>query len=292
MRRLNLVSTALILLALPLDAQQGEDELRAVIRRAEGEPTPLTLAAAANAARLLRDFDAAGRLYASAWDAQLRLLNQTISDILLHELASGGGVNGLQRRFREIRNTINLTPQMIVSHVSTYPSLLRGGEFDELVLSLSREHPDPGLRCTCYHAKAWVHRVAGRPDVARAYFDSLTVEQERSTPPGNPDAEAEWRAQLARDLARAGRTEDARRLLEEAMAMPVSDEWMPRVRRRWAQVYAELGDAAAAVEHLEQLLAIPSLVTVHTLETRMAWDPIRDRPEFRALLERHRGGGR
>ncbi len=80
-------------------------------------------------------------------------------------------------------------------------------------------------------------------------------------------------------------------MLERAMTMPVSDAWQARVQRRWAQAYAELGDVARAVEYLEPLLEIPSLVTVHTLETRLTWAPIRDRPEFQALLERHRGPG-
>ena len=290
MRTLILVATAFSLAALPLHAQQGETELRATIQMAQEDPTPTHLLAAANAARLLRDFDAAGRLYTAAWDAELRLLNETISDVLLYELASGGGVDGLQRRFRDIRATIQLTPQQIVGHVSSYPSLLAGGEFDAMILSLSREHPDPRLRCSCYHAKAWVHRVAGRDAMARIYFDSVAAAQEQSTPPGNPDAEAEWRASLARDLARAGRTTEARQVLAQAMAMPVSDDWMPRVRRRWAQAYAELGEVTRAVEQLEFLLDIPSLVTVQSLETRWTWEPIREHPEFRALIERHRPG--
>lgn len=288
MRSVLLVFAALTLAAAPLGAMQAEPELRADIRRAETEPTPTRLLAGANAARLLREFDVAAELYTDAWRASRQLLDRLTSDLLLHELASGAGVDGLQRRFREIRNTIALTPQSIVGHVSTYPELLAGGEFDEMILGLSREHPDPANRCSCYHAKAWVHRVAGREQAARAYFDSLTVDQERSTPPGNPDAEAEWRAQLARDLARAGRTEEARRMLERAMAMPVGSEWRARVQRRWAQAYAELGEVALAIEQLEPLLEVPSPVTVHTLETRMTWAPIRDHPDFQALLQRHR----
>jgi hypothetical protein len=72
------------------------------------------------------------------------------------------------------------------------------------------------------------------------------------------------------------------------MALPVSDEALPTVRRRWAQAYAELGDVEEAVEHLEYLLSVPSLITVNTLETRLTWEPIRDHPAFRQLLDRHR----
>jgi len=60
------------------------------------------------------------------------------------------------------------------------------------------------------------------------------------------------------------------------------------VQRRWAQAYAELGDAAGAVEHLEPLLEANTLISVHTLESRAAWMLIRDDPAFQALLARHR----
>lgn len=283
-----LVAAVLLVAVPPLEAQQTESELRALIREADAEPTPPNLLEAANAARQLRDFDDAGERYDEVWDESLDLLNAVISNTLLYELASGGGVDGIQRRFREMRAVVSLPPQMLVGHLGNYPSLLVGGEFDEMVLDLSRDHPDPRYRCSCYGVKAWVHRVAGRTEEARIYFDSLSMGQERATPPGNPDAAAEGRAQLARNLARAGRTEDARRVLEDAMSMPVSDAWMPRVRRRWAQAYAELGDVEGAVEHLEPLLSVPSLITVYTLETRWTWEPVRDHPAFRAMLERHR----
>lgn len=286
--RHDILALAALLLAAPASAQQTEAELRATLRAAEGSPTPPNILSAANAARQLRDYPLAAELYEDAWASTLDMLNAVISNTLLYELASGGGVDGVQRRFREMRAVVSLTPQMLVGHASNYPSLMVGGEFDEMILSLSRDHPDPRYRCSCYGAKAWVHRVAGRADQARIYFDSLAMGQENATPPGNPDAAADGRAQLARNLARAGRTDDARRVLAEAMAMPISDAYLPTVRRRWAQAYAELGNVEGAIEHLEPLLEVPSLVTVHTLETRWTWEPIRDHPAFRALLERHR----
>lgn len=288
MRHVIAAAAVALIAAYPVPAQQTEAELSAIIREAEVDRTAPRLLAAANAARLMRDFETASRLYDEAWASSLDLLNAVISNALLQELASGGGVDGVQRRFREMTTVVSLTPQMLVGHLGNYPSLLVGGEYDEMVLGLSRRHPDPRYRCSCYGVKAWVHRVAGREEQARIYWDSLAMGQEAATPPGNPDAAAEGRAQLARNLARAGRTEDARRVLEEAMAMPVSDAHLPTVRRRWAQAYAELGDVEGAVEHLEALLSVPSLITVHTLETRWTWEPIRDHPAFRALLDRHR----
>ena len=132
--------------------------------------------------------------------------------------------------------------------------------------------------------------MAGRMEESQVYWDSLMATQDENPPesPDDPDARAQLEGQRARNLARAGRTADAREVLEAAMAMEVSDAALPAVRRRWAQAFAELGDVEGAVEQLEPLLSSPSLVTVHTLETRWTWEPIRNHPAFEALLDRHR----
>ena len=99
---------------------------------------------------------------------------------------------------------------------------------------------------------------------------------------------ADFEGQRARDHARAGHEEVARALLEKAIAMPVTDGAQARVRRRWAQAYAELGEVEKAVEHLDYLLSIPSLITVHSLESRLAWAEVLDHPAFQELLARYR----
>ena len=72
------------------------------------------------------------------------------------------------------------------------------------------------------------------------------------------------------------------------MAIRVTDAARPGIQRRWAQAYAELGDARSAVRYLEPLLQQHTLVTVQSLATRISWAPIRNDPEFRALLDRYR----
>jgi Tfp pilus assembly protein PilF len=209
--------------------------------------------------------------------------------MILLELASGGGIDGALRAFRTARSNIKMRPQEIGVWVNNYPVLLSGGEFDAMIERFSPDAEDPLYQCDCYAYKAWMHRVAGRLGQSRLYWDSLVSAWE-ATPitGGDPDFQADYQAQFARNYARAGRHADARRKLEEAMRMPVSDEAMAGVRRRWAQAYVELGDVEAAVEHIEYLLSIPTLMTVETLQTRLTWEPIRNHPAFQALLNRHR----
>ena len=290
MRPVTLLIAFMLVTNLPVAAQVTEATLRERIQAADEQPNANNLLQAANAARLLRDFELAGELYDQAWQAVDQLRNGLITNTLLFELASGGGVDGIQRAFREVRQQYDLAPGQIVNLTNNYPTLLVGGEFDELIESLSPDAADPRYRCNCFAQKAWVHRVAGRMEESQMYWDSLmaAVDQNPPQPPDNLDLRAQLEGQRARNLARAGRTAEAREVLEAAMAMEVSEEALPVVRRRWAQAFAELGDVEGAVEQLEPLLSAPSLVTVHTLETRWTWEPIRNDAAFKALLDRHR----
>jgi tetratricopeptide (TPR) repeat protein len=286
-----LLLAALSLFApLALTAQLPENELRSRIEAAQREDASVnTLLRGVAAARLLRNFDQAEALLDDATGAVLQARNGLIANALLYQVESGGGVNGMQRAFREARRVFNLTPLEIGSWVNGYPSLLVGGEFDEMIERFSPTAEDPRYRCECFAQKAWMHRVAGRLDESRDYWGMLVAEWEADSPQiQNPNARADWQAQFARNLARAGRHDDARRALADAIALEVGPGASPGVRRRWAQAYAELGDVDAAVEHLESLLEIPSLVSVHSLETRYTWEGIRDEPAFQAMLDRHR----
>jgi tetratricopeptide (TPR) repeat protein len=280
-----------LLAGLPalISAQVTEETLHARIEAAREDGHAEALVQAADAARFMRQFGEAADLLQSASEAIANAQFDLLWSRISLELASGGGVNGAQRALREARRTRDIPPLEMAYWVNNFPILLVGGEFDEMVERFSADAEDPNYQCACYDRKAWMHRVAGNQEAARIYWDSLVVFQEMNpSESDDPDVLAEFQGQLARNYARAGREEDARRTLTGAMGMPVTDDAMPTVRRRWAQAYAELGDVDRAVEQLEYLLTNPSLVTVHTLETRLTWEPIRDEPAFRALLERHR----
>ena len=195
----------------------------------------------------------------------------------------------MQRAFREGLAHVRMTPQEMADVVSNFPALLNGGEYDEMILSFREDHPDPAYRCACQAEKAWVHRVAGRRHESRVLWGELVAAWDRNPLQfTNPDAQANWQGQYARNLARAGRTADAMAALETAMSMPVSDDERPAVQRRWAQTYAELGDVEAAVSLLDPLIASSTLVTVHSLSTRYTWEPVRNHILFQEMLARHR----
>jgi tetratricopeptide (TPR) repeat protein len=278
----------LLLLAIPtaLAAQLSTADLNARVSAAQADDADARVRIqGAAAARLLGNTRVAGELAENAIQFLNGAQNALATETVLQAMASGEGANGMLRAFRAARERINMPPQQIAAIVNNFPTLLTGGEFDEMILSFSEDHHDPAYRCACLAQKAWVHRVAGRADESTKLWAQLAEAQESNPPPAdNPQAQGQY----ARNLARAGRTAEARRTLEAAMAMSVTDEQRPGVQRRWAQAYAELGDVEGAVAQLEPLIESSTLVTVNSLSTRYSWKPVRDHPAFQAMLDRHR----
>jgi tetratricopeptide (TPR) repeat protein len=292
MRQFVLSLSILCLAAPSLGAQLSDAALNETIRNAEATPNAESLLDAAAAARLMRDYDAAEEHLDAAWQEAFPIFNGLINNSMMLAVASGEGVGGMQRTFRELNETFNFTPIQIANWAGSYPEILWDGEFDEMFMRFSPEATDPMYRCGCYSAIAWSHRLAGRHEEASASWALLVRGESQglrnATSEGNADAEATLRGQYARDLVRAGRTDEAMRQLERSRNIAVSAAGLPTAQRRWAQAYAELGDAEGAVAQLEPLLEANSLISVNTLRTRAAWMLIRDDPAFQALLERHR----
>jgi tetratricopeptide (TPR) repeat protein len=274
-----------------------------MIQEADASPTVENLVQAATAARLMRDYEAADEYLDATWnalaadeylDATWNALGPVVNNLITNSLwlaaASGDGVSGVQRTFRELSEAFYFSPIQISNWAGNFPEILASGEYDEMALRFSPDSDDPAYRCACLNTVAWVHRLAGRHDEAAAVWASAVGPERAANIDAieDMDAQAAQRGQYARDLARAGMPDEARRQLEQSMATPVSAGGLPNAQRRWAQAYAELGDAEGAVAQLEPLLTANSLITVHTLESRAAWMLVRDDPAFQQLLARHR----
>jgi len=110
------------------------------------------------------------------------------------------------------------------------------------------------------------------------------------------NAVAEWpedprvHSALGLSYALLGRKDEAIREGELAVALwPISKDALkgPQFVKNLAMIYAWVGEADAALDQIEYLLSIPSWASVGVLRVEPYWDPLRDHPRFKALLEEY-----
>jgi serine/threonine-protein kinase len=134
----------------------------------------------------------------------------------------------------------------------------------------------------------------GDADIAMTYFNSSYAhyksEVEKSDGREEVFRPIDWR-NLGRHAARLGRRDEAIEAAERAAELlPLSkDAWAGAdILLSLAEVYVLVGDHDKALDQLDHLLSIPSTLSVPLMSLDPMWEPLRDRPRYQALLEKHK----
>jgi serine/threonine-protein kinase len=129
--------------------------------------------------------------------------------------------------------------------------------------------------------------LAGRDDLTRAYADTLRIASERRRArTGAKDLISEM--SLARANAYLGNFDLALLHTKEASKLAHHALGASQVERDIAQIYVIVGRHDEAVELISHLLATPGDgVSTALLRLDPFWDPLRERPDFQALLEQY-----
>ena len=135
---------------------------------------------------------------------------------------------------------------------------------------------------------AWAHQLRGDLPAARAAFDSALGVLDSALAEHRDDE----RIHAARGLALAGRGRRDEALrethwLEQCVAYRHDKFQGGFVVEARARILAQVGQADAALDEIESLLARPSQLSVPTLRLDPIWDPIRTHPRFLALSAEH-----
>ena len=135
---------------------------------------------------------------------------------------------------------------------------------------------------------AWARRLRGEQAAARAAFEVARVRLAAAIGE-RPD---DWTLHAYHGLALTGlgrRDEalgEARWLQQSTIYREDAFGGLPLAEWR-AKILAQTGDAEAALDEIQRLLAGPSGLSVHTLRLDPRWDPIREHPRFKALLAKY-----
>jgi len=127
-------------------------------------------------------------------------------------------------------------------------------------------------------------------DVPRARASCESARQRLEKDIAKNPRDARMRSALSRALACLGRKDEAVREARLAADLaPVSGDALdgPKYLVNLAQVYTMVGDAEAAIDLLEKLLAMPAGASVGMLRLDPTWAPLRGHPRFQRLIEKH-----
>ena len=106
---------------------------------------------------------------------------------------------------------------------------------------------------------------------------------------------AAWHKWLGWAYAYQGRREDAIREASRAVELlPMSKDALDgcALLQSLALLYTVVGEHDAAIDQLEYLLTIPSLISVPRLKFQPVWEPLHQHPRFKRLLEKYGGESR
>ena len=125
-----------------------------------------------------------------------------------------------------------------------------------------------------------------KKELAKKYYEDARsiLETKIQEQPEDP----RFHSSLGIAYAGLGRKEDAIREGELGVnLLPVTkDAWAGTFRvEDLACIYVMVGEFDAAIDQLEFLLARPGKMSIHLLRLDPAWDPLRNHPRFKKLVE-------
>lgn len=139
-----------------------------------------------------------------------------------------------------------------------------------------------------YRGKADLYGLLGNPELERSYSDSAVVQMQGRVQDRPWDLRA--KAQLVLAYAGAGQPALVRREGERLRALEphLKDAlWGPDILEDLAEAYVRIGDHDEAIDQLEVILSVPSVMTTKLLDVDPMWNPLRDHPRFQALLVKY-----
>jgi serine/threonine-protein kinase len=133
-----------------------------------------------------------------------------------------------------------------------------------------------------------IYTLMNDPERARASFESARTTLEalvRQRP-----EEGNARAPLGLAYAGLGRRDDAIREGKKGVELTAHDE-IRVTELEWdlVLIYILLEEYDTALDHIERLLSVPSLISVPFLKVFPMMDPLRDHPRFQKILEKYSG---
>jgi len=165
-------------------------------------------------------------------------------------------------------------------------------KYEDALITLLQESFDTINNQFFYKSKslyfAEIYREQNNIDLANVYYDSARIHLEAKVAVSPQDSR--YHSSLGIAYAGLGRKKEAiERGLAAVTLMPIEKDFYRGIFRLedLAKIFTMVGEYGLALEQLDQLLSMPSLISVNLLKKEPVWEPLWELPDFKKLLEKH-----
>ncbi|MFW9842747.1 MAG: protein kinase [Candidatus Thorarchaeota archaeon] len=139
-----------------------------------------------------------------------------------------------------------------------------------------------------YLGKADIYRYWGRDSLSLVYYDSARIIAERRL--RTDSSMIFYHAILGVAYAGLDRKRDAiREGMVAVEAFPIAEDALygPGMFEVLGQIYIMTGEFESAIDIVDSLMRIPAGIGIYDLRHHPKWDPLRDHPRFKALIDKY-----
>ncbi len=165
-------------------------------------------------------------------------------------------------------------------------------DYDKALTALrlpGREYETGQFNFTPWRQEAGlIYRYKNEPDIAKAYFDSARVQLEKMISE-NPDDER-FHSSLGITYAGLGMNDKAVSEGKKGIELlPLEKEAYKGYYRQWdlAKIYVLTGDYNNALKQIDFILSIPGSFSVSLLQLEPLYDPLRNLPGYKAIVQKY-----
>jgi tetratricopeptide (TPR) repeat protein len=201
------------------------------------------------------------------------------------------GTGKARQALKEAKELIRLGTTYLLTYWEVGIDLI-DGRYDEAINALMSETADSINDQFIYFPKsllfAEVYYTQKKMDKASAYYDSARTHL--ITRISESPQDSRYHSSLGIVYAGLGKKVEA---IREGQAgvdlMPITKDFYKGIFRLkdLARIYTMVGEYEKALEVIDQLLSMPSLMSVNLVKKEPVWEPLWELPDFKKLIEEH-----
>jgi len=159
-------------------------------------------------------------------------------------------------------------------------------EYEENAIENANINDFGYLRSRYYYFKAYNYERKDNLEMRDVYYDSLISYLRENKNPENYIADLHLGIAYAKRGMRKKAVEVAERW-EKEWPLERDTQFSPERLLVSAIIYTAAGEQERALDIIDTLLGVPSYLTVYLLEHDPAWDPLRDNPMYKRIVEKY-----